>query len=81
MVNPNADDRSWAGDAAEESGCSGSGERHPPARPHDWHWIQLPPRKWQSMMGCYRSNDKVLNPVSLVKQIESNIGCFGLEKQ
>ena len=42
MVNPDADGRGWTGDAAEEPGRSG--ERHPPARPHDRHRIQLPPR-------------------------------------
>ena len=33
------------------------------------------------MMGCYRSRDKALTSLSLVKQIESNIGWFGLERQ
>ena len=72
-----------AGQAMQQKnpGAVVSAIRHPPARPHDWHWLQLPPRKWKSMMGCYRSSDKVLNPVSLVKQIESNIGWFGLERQ
>ena len=72
-----------AGQAMQQKnpGAVVSAIRHPPARPHDWHWLQLPSRKWKSMMGCYRSSDKVLNPVSLVKQIESNIGWFGLERQ
>ena len=79
MVNPNVDGRSWAGNAAEEPRCCGG--LHPAARSHDRHRIQLPPRKWKSMMGCYQSRDKALTSLSLVKQIESNIGWFGPERQ
>ena len=44
MVNPDADGRSWARDEAEEPWrCCGL---HSPARSHDWHWVQLPPRLW-----------------------------------
>ena len=46
MVNPDADGRSWAGDEAEEPWrCCGL---HSPARSHDWHWVQLPPRPWRT---------------------------------
>jgi len=31
--------------------------------------------------GWYSEIDKVLDPVSLAKQIETNIGWFGLERQ
>lgn len=42
MVNPDIDGRGGTGDAAEEPGrCCGL---HPPARSHDWHWVQLPQR-------------------------------------
>ena len=46
MVNPDADGRSWADDEAEEPWrCCGL---HSPARSHDWHWVQLPPRPWRT---------------------------------
>ena len=42
MVNPDPDGRGWTGDAAEEPWRRG--QRHPPARSHDRHRIQLSPR-------------------------------------
>ena len=50
VVNPDADGRGWTGDAAEEPWrCGGM---HPPARSHDWHWVQLPPRPWSTPLIC-----------------------------
>ena len=70
-----------SGQALKQKNPRSCGVLHPPAGSHDRHRIQLPPRKQKSMMGCYRSRDKALNPLSLVKQIDSNIGWFGLERQ
>ena len=42
VVNPDLDGRGWTGDAAKEPWRRG--QRHPPARSHDWHWIQLSPQ-------------------------------------
>ena len=50
VVNPDADGRGWTGDAAEEPGRRG--ERHPPARSHDRHRIQLPPRPRRTPLIC-----------------------------
>ena len=33
------------------------------------------------MMGCYQSRDQALTSLSMAKQIETNIGWFGPERQ
>ena len=42
--------------------------------------IRLTSVFWQCVFGT-PSIDKVLDPVFLIKQIEANIGWFGLERQ